>query len=176
MVERPSRTDPGDGGVQCAQSAQSALNLWRGRLRRARATTQARGGDLAGAEATLASSGSFAASPWSLDLLARIRAQQGRFTEAHSLWTAASELDPDNATYRAGARCAETWQRRRIRPEALRLLLVLAAAALLAFMTWVFGYRWAANTPRTGTTLSTGGGVSATACIWLSERTASEPG
>lgn len=36
-----------------------------------------------------------------LDLLARIRAQQGRLTDARTLWTEAARLDPNNESYSA---------------------------------------------------------------------------
>lgn len=40
--------------------------------------------------------------PEGLDLLARIRAQQGRMLEAAGLWTEALRLDPNNTHFRAG--------------------------------------------------------------------------
>jgi flagellar motor protein MotB len=133
MVEPRSKTDAGSEG---AQSAQAALALWQGRVRLARAMAQARSGDLATAEGTLHSGGDLAVSPLSLDLLARIRAQQGRLAEAQSLWMAASELDPDSAVYRTAARRAKAWQRFRVRPDLLRLLACAVTAALLAFVVW----------------------------------------
>jgi type VI secretion system protein ImpK len=42
------------------------------------------------------------AAPAMFDLLARIRAQQGRLLEAEALWTQAAQLDPANDTYQAG--------------------------------------------------------------------------
>jgi flagellar motor protein MotB len=44
------------------------------------------------------------ASPQALDLLARIRAQQGRLAEAQSLWSEAVRLDPNNESYRTALR------------------------------------------------------------------------
>src|SRR5437667_5420540 len=42
-----------------------------------------------------------------LDLLARIRAQQGRVHDAIALWTEALRIDPGNIRYRDGLRKAE---------------------------------------------------------------------
>lgn len=41
------------------------------------------------------------ATPPVLDLIARIRAQQGRLAEAQALWGEAAQLDPNNESYRA---------------------------------------------------------------------------
>lgn len=46
----------------------------------------------------------------SLDLLARIRAQQGRIPDAIALWTDALRLEPGNAAYRDGLRKAKQIQ------------------------------------------------------------------
>ncbi len=127
MAGPRSRTEP----VRATVEAQSALTLWRGRVRLARATAQAWMGDLGAAEATLGSIHDLTGSPQSLDLLARIRAQQGRLGEAQSLWEAASDLEPENPSYRAAARRAKAWQRLRVRPDHVRLLSLAAAAALL---------------------------------------------
>lgn len=67
--------------------------------------------------------------PDALDLLARIRAQQGRMPDAAGLWTEALRIDPTNARYRNGLAKAEkgTWSRWS-RP------LVTACVALGAFL------------------------------------------
>lgn len=110
------------------------MTSWRDRLRLAKATAQAWNGDLLGAEATLGSVHGLESSPQSLDLLARIRAQQGRLGEAQSLWAAASDLEPDNPSYRAAARLAKVWERLHVRPDRVRILSVVAAAVLLLFV------------------------------------------
>jgi flagellar motor protein MotB len=43
-------------------------------------------------------------SPAELDLLARIRAQQGRYSDAEDYWNRAVALDPDNSAYQDGLR------------------------------------------------------------------------
>jgi type VI secretion system protein ImpK len=50
--------------------------------------------------------------PAFLDLLARIRAQQGKLLDAKSLWTQASRLDPTNEAYKAGLERIERVQSR----------------------------------------------------------------
>jgi outer membrane protein OmpA-like peptidoglycan-associated protein len=69
--------------------------------------------------------------PESIDLLARIRAQQGRMRDAAELWTKALRLDPSNGRFRDGLRKAEhnRWGRwtRPVVVMAIAALLVLAA-------------------------------------------------
>ena len=82
------------------------------------------------------------ASPSALDLLARIRAQQGRLAEAQSLWSEAVRLDPNNESYRAALRRLTRMNRnsfwggvgRRLAAVAF-VVLVLAALALM-FQRW----------------------------------------
>src|SRR5438105_13854934 len=65
----------------------------------ARATDLARAGKYDEAETVLAGAvGESGSHPAALDLLARIRAQQGRLIEAQALWGQASRLDPSNTT------------------------------------------------------------------------------
>lgn len=65
--------------------------------------------------------------PEGLDLFARIRAQQGRMSDAVELWTKALDLDPGNPSFRDGLRKAERhpWGPR------IRLLLAFAATIVL---------------------------------------------
>lgn len=112
------------------------LAPWLGRLHLASATALAWGGDLGGAEAQVRRVADLAASPPALDLLARIRAQQGRLAEAEALWTTASQLEPDNATYRTALGRARAWQRLPVRPDRLRLFAAIAASGLLAYVGW----------------------------------------
>lgn len=66
--------------------------------------------------------------PHVIDLMARIRCQQGRLYEAEALWSKASRLDPDNETYRAGLRRIARMQRR---PVWLTSSLSLLAGSLV---------------------------------------------
>jgi type VI secretion system protein ImpK len=50
--------------------------------------------------------------PATLDLQARIRAQQGRLVEAQTLWSEAVRLDPNNESYRAGLQRLTSMNRR----------------------------------------------------------------
>lgn len=72
-----------------------------------------------------------------LDLLARIRAQQGRIAEAQSLWTEALRADPNNESYREALGRIARHSRTSLRTgvflialTALAVLLVLAGAWL----------------------------------------------
>ena len=97
----------------------------------ARAATLARAGRYADAELALGSTEGEAA----LDLLARIRAQQGRLAEAQALWLEAARRDPGNAGYRAALgrlAAAGRWSPLRF------WLRWLVAVALLLLVGWVF--------------------------------------
>jgi type VI secretion system protein ImpK len=79
----------------------------------ARAADLARAGHYSEAEPLLSEAvGEDQAMPAALDLLARIRAQQGRLLEAEALWTRACQLDPTNEAYRAGLHRIANMQRR----------------------------------------------------------------
>lgn len=72
------------------------------------------------------------AAPASLDLLARISAQQGDLSEAEKLWTRAQRLDPSNPAYEAALRRVESMRGKPSRrSSALRLIAVLSALALV---------------------------------------------
>src|SRR5688572_6058823 len=90
MLTNPATGDVWSGGVALGQ------------LLQARAVELARAGHYASAEALLADMPDRDASASAVDLLARIRAQQGRLSEADSLWRQALRLDPGNDTFRAG--------------------------------------------------------------------------
>lgn len=69
--------------------------------------------------------------PAALDLLARIRAQQGRLAEAEAYWTRALQLDPGNAAYAAGLRRIAHLQRSPLRRTPWPAVAALAAAGLV---------------------------------------------
>lgn len=75
--------------------------------------------------------------PSVLDLLARIRAQQGRISEAESLWLKASKLAPSNEAYRDALERIADMQKRPVWLATLWTLFVgvvfLAAILLLGF-------------------------------------------
>ncbi len=71
-----------------------------------------------------------------LDLIARIRAQQGRYSEAMVLWKKALELNPDNETYRAGIRRIEKILNR---PLWTRAVVPLVAVLVAGVGIWFFG-------------------------------------
>jgi len=81
-------------------SEDPVLSLAR-RLARSEAAHLARRGDYPGAEALLSDLLADADGS-TLDLLARIRAQQGRYGEAEALWRDAAAVDPLHPEYRAG--------------------------------------------------------------------------
>jgi flagellar motor protein MotB len=71
-----------------------------------------------------------------LDLIARIRAQQGQFSEATAMWKNALELNPENETYRAGIRRIEKIQNRPLWASAVFPMVVVVVAGL---GIWFFG-------------------------------------
>ena len=77
-------------------------------------------------------------SPLALDLLGRIRCQQGRFHEAEVLWRKALSADPDNERYRAGLRRIAKVRQQPVWPASLvpliAGLLVIAAVAVSLFV------------------------------------------
>ncbi|MFD0967354.1 tetratricopeptide repeat protein [Plantactinospora endophytica] len=95
-----------------------------------RATAAARRGDLDGAARTLDAVDS--AEPATLDLLARIRAQQGRWREADECWAAVQAIDPGHALTAACRRAvvAILAGERRPRPVPPPVRLAAAGAAV----------------------------------------------
>lgn len=72
-----------------------------------------------------------------LDLLARIHAQQGRFSEAEAFWKRALQLEPGNGSYLAGLKCiAHT----RSRPLWTGLLLPIGATIIGVLAVWLVGF------------------------------------
>jgi outer membrane protein OmpA-like peptidoglycan-associated protein len=81
-------------------------------------------------------------SPLTLDLLGRIRCQQGRFHEAEVLWSKALGADPDNESYRAGLRRIAKMRRQPVWLASLVPLLVgLLVLAAVAISMFVIGRR-----------------------------------
>jgi type VI secretion system protein ImpK len=115
----------------------------------ARASQVARVGRYSEAEVYLADLCS-EADAWGpgLDLLARIRAQQGRLGEAESLWRRALVLDPGNDGYQAGLRRIAKIQRR---PVWLGGSLAVAAASALVLGVAIAGGMLAQRFARLGT-------------------------
>jgi len=106
----------------------------------ANAARLARDGDYDGAERLLSSlSGPVQNSAFSLDLLAKIRAQRGDFSGAHDLWNRAQLLSPGNAEYR---KALERIRKVRRRPSwytygkffALSCFLLLLVGMTIAFL------------------------------------------
>jgi len=72
-----------------------------------------------------------------LDLLARIRAQEGRLDEARALWAQALEVEPGNAPAQAALRRIAALEGRRLRPGFLRSAVApVVAAGLLGVSAW----------------------------------------
>lgn len=106
----------------------------------AEATELAAAGHYSEAEARLSAIKDGRKNPQVLDLLARIRAQQGRNAEAIELWQMAVQMDPANADYRAGLAYAEKAGKRITHPNRLPglLLRLLAGLLLLGLLIAVF--------------------------------------
>jgi flagellar motor protein MotB len=111
------------------------------RLTLARATELARAGRYGEAEKVLAASEAETEStPAALDLLARMRAQQGHLSDAEKLWMRASQLDPANTIYPASLQRAAALQQR---SRGLRIVLPLAACLVLIAMGFTgWWLRW----------------------------------
>jgi flagellar motor protein MotB len=74
--------------------------------------------------------------PASLDLLARIQAQQGNLAEAEKLWTRASQLNRSNVAYSDALRRVATLQKKSGRRPIVVPLAASLSAVLLAFVGW----------------------------------------
>ncbi|MFZ5517082.1 MAG: OmpA family protein [Candidatus Zhuqueibacterota bacterium] len=74
-----------------------------------------------------------------LDLLARIKAQQGRLPEAELLWKKAEQLDPENSVYRTALQTISNFQQR---PSWLLWLgpvsVVVIICLVIIFLLWIF--------------------------------------
>ncbi len=128
MNESPARASSGDAGA--------ALRALLIEARFAQAVHLARGGHYAEAENVLASVAQEGdQAPTRLDLLARIRAQQGKLLEAEALWTQAAQLAPGNGAFQSGLERIAALQNRPLRAArmffvVIALLILLTAAGL----------------------------------------------
>ena len=101
------------------------------------ATSLSREGKYTEAESMITSFTSGAkALPAALDLLARIRSQQGRLSDAEALWKHALQLDPDNQDFMAGLMRIARIQKRSTR-KSIGVFLVLGIIGLL--VVWLVG-------------------------------------
>ena len=132
MQETPTRPTSGEAG---ADASLRALLL---EARFAQAVNLARAGHYSEAENVLAGTAQDeSAAPMRLDLLARIRAQQGKLLEAEALWAQAAQAAPDNGAFRAALECIARMQNRPLRIARIFsgvALLVIAMAA--AWQGW----------------------------------------
>jgi flagellar motor protein MotB len=76
-------------------------------------------------------------SPDAMDLLARMHAQQGQFSEAEAFWQRALELEPNSEPYLAGLKRIE---RIRSRPLWLGILLPMGAAFFAILIVLLVGF------------------------------------
>jgi flagellar motor protein MotB len=137
--KKPSSGDPVENGQVTALLAQAALS---------QATELARIGRYDEAERALGVNPALDSSPV-LDLLARIRAQQGRLAEAQALWSEAVRLDPNNESYRAALRRLARMNRYSFLGGVSRWLAGAALAVLaLAAFSWM-AQRWWQHERRT---------------------------
>lgn len=116
----------------------------------ARATALARGGHYQAAEELL-SAGAGELGAAALDLLARMRAQQGRYGEAEELWQQAAQLEPGNPAYAAALRLLRGMAGRPVWLHGVATLLlggVLLLAVLLVLIA-VFSGRGPATDTQT---------------------------
>lgn len=119
------------------EDIRNALSGWLIRVATVKASDLARAGRYAEAEALLRDGGgSERLSLEVLDLLARIRAQQGRLDDAESCWTRALGDDPSNDSCLAGL---ERIRRMRKRPAWLPRSLTIAAGMVLLAVAVIAG-------------------------------------
>jgi flagellar motor protein MotB len=105
----------------------------------ARATELARAGRYGEAEKVLSADGAETEyAPAALDLLARMRAQQGYLADAEKLWTRAAQLDPSNIAYLSALRRAAALQQSSSRRWVVVVipLVVCVVVGALAWMWW----------------------------------------
>lgn len=100
-------------------------------VRLARAAELAREGRLEAAASVAREAGAADGGPEALDLLARIRAQQGRLDDAEALWTELRRTVPDHAPAAAGLRRIAALRTKRGGGHVLAVLAILIAAFLI---------------------------------------------
>lgn len=92
---------PGDNGPKSSSTTASPISNLAAQIVLSRATELAREGRYKDAECLLEALLPAGLSTSALDLLARIRAQQGRLAEARALWLQISQLNPGDTAARA---------------------------------------------------------------------------
>lgn len=132
MNDSPMRSTDGETGVG-ARLSELLLEA-----RFAQAVNLARAGHYSEAENLLASMPQEEnTTSMRLDLLARIRAQQGRLLEAEALWVQASQLVSGKGAFQAGLDRIARLQKRPVRVarvlSGVAVLMIVSAAALLAW-------------------------------------------
>ncbi|MBM4091842.1 MAG: hypothetical protein FJ276_20800, partial [Planctomycetes bacterium] len=100
-IASPGSASARDRGSTSPASSPSPISNLAARIVVSRATELAREGQYGDAESLLAALLPANMPALGLDLLARIRAQQGRFPEAKALWLQISQLDPGDPGARA---------------------------------------------------------------------------
>lgn len=126
-------------------AAQKTLQSLLDQMTRARAAELARAGRYAEAEEVLSAGRDDASDgPETLDLLARIHAQQGRLAEAVKLWERASRLDPANPAYALCLRRASSARRGSGRPL---IVLSLVACGILCASLGYWWWRYSQTSP-----------------------------
>jgi flagellar motor protein MotB len=139
----PGAGDLPSTGVQPATPVQPSIRTVEGlqhltfQFLLAEATELAATGHYAEAEARLAAIPDGRKHPPVLDLLARIRAQQGRPAESVEFWQMAVQMDPANAEYRAGLAYVEKAARGPFHPSRLPGLLLRLLAGLLVLVLFI---------------------------------------
>jgi flagellar motor protein MotB len=133
MSDNRAYAATGEGDASVTATARSLLD----QLTLARATELARAGRYAEAEEILSTGGDETDyAPAALDLLARMRAQQGHFAEAEKLWTRAAKLEPSNAAYPSALRRAAAASQQRSRR--LAILIPLVACVIAGASVWMW--------------------------------------
>lgn len=129
IQENPTRPASGEAGTDAPLRA---LLL---EARFAQAVNLARAGHYSEAENVLAGMAQEeSAAPMRLDLLARIRAQQGKLLEAEALWAQAAQVAPDNGSFRAARERTARLQNRPLRFA--RIFSWVAVFLILLIAAW----------------------------------------
>jgi flagellar motor protein MotB len=130
MHETPTRLPDGEAE---AEEPLRALLL---EARFAQAVNLARAGHYSEAENLLAGiTQEESRAPMRLDLLARIRAQQGKLLEAEALWAQAAQVAPGNGSFQAGLERIARLQNRPLR--IVRISSVVAVLVIVLAAVWL---------------------------------------
>jgi flagellar motor protein MotB len=135
MSDNTGFATAGEETASLTVAARSLLD----QLTLARATELARAGRYAEAEKILsADADETKHAPAALDLLAKMRAQQGHLAEAEKLWTRASQLEPSNNAYPIALRRAAALQQGSRRLGFMRPLIACVVLGALVGMWWLY--------------------------------------